>query len=150
MTNCAFCAIASGDRKAPIVFTDEHIVAFLDARPVFKGHVLVIPCAHYETLAEIPVDLVMPLFSLLQKISSVMSAALEVQGSFVGVNNTVGQSVPHLHVHPANRSSAMSGVSRGSSRGRRRLGQVPEAAGTSAGALTTYRGTRLGLQLRWS
>jgi histidine triad (HIT) family protein len=104
MTSCAFCAIASGDRKAPIVFADEHIVAFLDARPVFKGHVLVIPCAHYETLAEMPFDLVMPLFSLVQKISTIMPDALEVQGSFVGVNNTVGQSVPHLHVHVVPRS----------------------------------------------
>jgi histidine triad (HIT) family protein len=104
MTSCPFCAIASDDRHAPIVFADERIVAFLDARPVFKGHVLVIPRAHYETLAEVPFDLVMPLFGLVQKISTVMPAALEVQGSFVGVNNTVGQSVPHLHVHVVPRS----------------------------------------------
>jgi histidine triad (HIT) family protein len=104
MTSCAFCAIASGNKHAPIVFADERILAFLDARPVFKGHVLVIPRAHYETLAEVPFDLVMPLFGLVQKISTVMPVALEVQGSFVGVNNTVGQSVPHLHIHVVPRS----------------------------------------------
>jgi histidine triad (HIT) family protein len=104
MTSCVFCAIVSGDRHGPIVFADERIVAFLDARPVFKGHVLVIPRAHYETLAELPVDLVMPLFGLVQRISTVMPASLEVQGSFVGVNNIVGQSVPHLHVHVVPRS----------------------------------------------
>lgn len=104
MTNCVFCAIASGDRHAPIVFADEYTVAFLDARPVFKGHVLVIPRAHYETLAEVPSDLVMPLFALVRRISTAMPTAFGVQGSFVGVNNTVGQSVPHLHIHVVPRS----------------------------------------------
>ena len=104
MASCVFCAIASGDRPAPVVFADEYTVAFLDARPVFKGHVLVIPRAHYATLAEVPFDLVMPLFGLVRRISTAMPAALGVQGSFVGVNNTVGQSVPHLHVHVVPRS----------------------------------------------
>ena len=77
---------------------DEHTVAFLDVRPVFKGHVLVIPRLHYPTLADLPPELTGPLFSRVRQLSMAM-AAPGTDGSFIGVNNTVTQSVPHLHVH---------------------------------------------------
>ncbi len=99
MTDCQFCAIAAGTVPAHVVLSDDVVVAFLDARPVFKGHVLVAPKAHYVTLADLPADLVGPLFLRVQRVSAAMPAALGAQGSFVGVNNTVSQSVPHLHVH---------------------------------------------------
>ena len=82
-----------------VVAADRLMMAFLDVRPVFKGHVLVIPRAHHETLADLPGELVAPLFGLVQQLSAAMPRALGSQGSFVGLNNVVSQSVPHLHVH---------------------------------------------------
>jgi histidine triad (HIT) family protein len=98
-SECAFCRIAAGDVPAHIVFSDAVTVAFLDARPVFKGHVLVVPRQHYETLADLPADAVGPLFVRVQQVSGALPAALGAQGSFVALNNTVSQSVPHVHVH---------------------------------------------------
>jgi histidine triad (HIT) family protein len=99
VTGCAFCAIVAGTVPAHVVLSDEVAVAFLDARPVFKGHVLVVPREHYVTLADLPAGLIGPLFTRVQRVSAAMPAALGAQGSFVGENNVVSQSVPHLHVH---------------------------------------------------
>jgi hypothetical protein len=71
------------------VATDEHTVAFLDARPVFKGHALVIPRLHYLTLADLPPELTGPLFARVQQVSAAMAAGSGTDGSFIGVNNTV-------------------------------------------------------------
>ena len=99
VSDCVFCEIVSGTRPAQVVFSDDVATAFLDARPVFKGHVLVAPLVHYVTLADLPTDLVGPLFLRVQRVSAAMPAAVGAQGSFVGENNVVSQSVPHLHVH---------------------------------------------------
>ena len=99
MADCQFCGIVAGSVPAHVVLDDEIAVAFLDARPVFKGHVLVVPLTHYVTLADLPDDLVGPLFTRVQRVSAAMPVALGAQGSFVGENNIVSQSVPHLHVH---------------------------------------------------
>jgi histidine triad (HIT) family protein len=99
VTDCLFCRIAAGTTSAHVVASDELTVAFLDIRPLFKGHVLVIPRAHYQTLADLPASLVGPLFAQVQRISAVMPIALGAQGSFVAMNNVVSQSVPHVHVH---------------------------------------------------
>ena len=88
--------------QSAILF-DFHAVtltmAFLDNRPLFKGHVLVIPRAHHVTLADVPADLISPLFGLVRRISAVLPGALGASGSFVAINNVVSQSVPHAHVH---------------------------------------------------
>ena len=99
-----FCDIVAGTVPAHVVFRDDVAIGFLDARPVFKGHVLVAPRDHYVTLADLPAGLVGPLFSRVQRVSAAMPAALGAQGSFVAVNNVVSQSVPHLHVHVVPRS----------------------------------------------
>ena len=99
MSDCLFCGIAAGTVPAHVVVADRLMMAFLDVRPLFKGHVLVIPRAHHETLADLPGELVAPLFGLVQQFSATMPKALGSQGSFVGLNNIVSQSVPHLHVH---------------------------------------------------
>jgi histidine triad (HIT) family protein len=99
VSDCLFCRIVAGTTPAQIVLADDVAVAFLDARPVFKGHVLVVPRDHYQTLADLPAALVGPLFGRVQRISAVMPAALGSQGSFVAANNIVSQSVPHFHVH---------------------------------------------------
>lgn len=97
--SCGFCGIGDGSSTANVVFADDVAVAFLDVRPVFKGHVLVIPRAHAETLPDLPVEDVGPFFSRVQRISAVLPGALGSQGTFVAINNKVSQSVPHLHVH---------------------------------------------------
>ena len=111
MSDCLFCAIASGDHPAEIVLADDLVVAFLDSRPVFKGHVLVIPRDHYETLPDLPAELVGPLFTRVQRVSAALPAALGAQGTFVALNNVVSQSVPHLHVHvvPRTRGDGLRG-----------------------------------------
>jgi len=96
---CVFCAIARGDEEASMVAREGRFCAFLDARPVFKGHVLVVPEGHVPDLAALPADDVGPLFSLARRVSAAIEAGLGAQGAFLGVNNKVSQSVPHLHVH---------------------------------------------------
>src|SRR5258708_31134725 len=88
----------AGTVSAHVVLSDDIAVAFLDARPVFKGHVLVAPRAHYVTLADLPADLVGPLFLRVQRVSAAMPAALGAQGSFVGENNIVSPSRPPVHL----------------------------------------------------
>ncbi len=109
--DCLFCRIAAGEVPAHMVLEDEDTVAFLDARPVFKGHVLVAPRRHYVTLADLPVAGVGPLFERVRLISTAVPAALGAQGTFVALNNTVSQSVPHLHVHvvPRTRGDGLRG-----------------------------------------
>jgi histidine triad (HIT) family protein len=99
VNSCAFCGVVDGSASGHVVLADEVAVAFLDSRPVFKGHVLVAPRGHAETLADLPAEDVGPFFLRVQRVSAAMPAALDCQGSFVAVNNTVSQSVPHLHVH---------------------------------------------------
>jgi histidine triad (HIT) family protein len=99
ITECIFCDVIAGRVPAEIVLADEAVVAFLDARPVFKGHVLVAPREHACTLADLETAAVGPFFLRVQRVSAVMPAALGCQGTFVAANNVVSQSVPHLHVH---------------------------------------------------
>ncbi|HXS63489.1 MAG TPA: HIT family protein [Streptosporangiaceae bacterium] len=102
MTDCTFCDIAARAPESPsgtYVYADADIVAFLDFKPVFKGHVLVLPRKHYVTLADLPAEEIVPLFGVVQRISGAVPAALGAQGTFVAMNNIVSQSVPHLHVH---------------------------------------------------
>jgi len=96
---CVFCGIVADASSAPTVFEDEDVLAFLDHRPLFPGHTLVVPRAHHETLADLPADAVEPLFLAARLLSRAVTEAMEAEGSFVAINNTVSQSVPHLHVH---------------------------------------------------
>ena len=96
---CVFCSIVAGGTPAHVVHADDDFVAFLDARPVFKGHTLLVPRDHVDTLPDLPAALRDPFLALAQRLATAMKDALEAQGSFVAVNNTVSQSVPHLHLH---------------------------------------------------
>jgi histidine triad (HIT) family protein len=84
---------------ARLVFEDEISLAFLDHRPVFPGHCLLIPKSHYETLTDLPANLVGPFFKNAQLLAGAIESAMEAHGTFVAMNNRVSQSVPHLHVH---------------------------------------------------
>ena len=97
--DCAFCAIASGRAGSEVVFEDEDTLAFLDHRPLFPGHSLLIPRAHHETLADLPDELIEPYFRNARLLSAAIRDAMGAQGSFVAMNNVVSQSVPHLHTH---------------------------------------------------
>ncbi|MBZ5623742.1 MAG: HIT family protein [Acidobacteriia bacterium] len=97
--DCVFCKIASGELAAPIVFEDDRSVAFLDHRPLFPGHCLLIPRAHFETMGDLPASLIEPLFATARTLCLAMEEGLGSEGSFLAVNNRVSQSVPHLHIH---------------------------------------------------
>jgi histidine triad (HIT) family protein len=94
-----FCAIAAGTQPAHIVLDTPEVVGFLDIRPVFKGHVLLAPRTHVETLVELPDELLAPFFRASRSVAAAVRTAYGAQGSFVAINNVVSQSVPHLHVH---------------------------------------------------
>lgn len=96
---CAFCQISAGLVPAPIVYEDERFLAFLDYRPLFRGHCLLIPRAHHETLPELPVTDTGPLFERARLLCRAVEEATGSHGTFLAVNNRVSQSVPHLHVH---------------------------------------------------
>ncbi|HEV7898645.1 MAG TPA: HIT family protein [Planosporangium sp.] len=99
MTGCVFCGIVAGSVPAIGVAATDSAVAFLDARPVFKGHVLVIPRTHLVTLADLPASLLPEYFSFVQRLSVAVESGLGAGGTFVAANNKVSQSVPHLHTH---------------------------------------------------
>ena len=96
---CLFCGIVNGEVSASIVFQDDISLAFLDHRPLFPGHCLLIPKNHFETLSDLPAELVGPFFKNVQLLGRAVELALEAEGSFVALNNRISQSVPHLHVH---------------------------------------------------
>lgn len=96
---CLFCAIVAGDEPAHVALDDEHVLGFLDVRPVFKGHVLLVPKVHVDTLLDLPEELTVPLFAAARRTAAAMTSVLGAQGTFVAMNNVVSQSVPHLHVH---------------------------------------------------
>ncbi len=99
MADCLFCDIAAGTVDADVVLETDDLVAFLDIRPVFKGHVLLAPREHVVTLVDLPAALRDPFLATAQRLSAAVVAGLGAQGSFVAMNNVVSQSVPHLHLH---------------------------------------------------
>ena len=109
--SCLFCAIVAGAEPAAIVLDEEACVAFLDVRPLFEGHVLLVPREHHVTLADLPAPLVAPLFATAQRLCRAVERAQDAQGTFVAMNNVVSQSVPHLHVHvvPRRRKDGLRG-----------------------------------------
>ncbi len=108
---CVFCDIAAGEVSAHVVHSDDLTTAFLDFRPLFPGHTLLIPRDHVETLAELPENMLAPFFASAQLLSRAMEEVLGAEGSFVAMNNRVSQSVPHLHAHvvPRRRKDGLRG-----------------------------------------
>ena len=109
--SCVFCAIVAGETPAHVVLDDDDFLAFLDIRPLFHGHVLLIPREHVETLPDLPAGALEPLFGTAQRLCRAVETALGAQGTFVAMNNVVSQSVPHLHVHvvPRRRKDGLRG-----------------------------------------
>lgn len=109
--SCAFCEIVTGHRPADFVLDSDVAVGFLDTRPLFRGHTLVVPREHHETLPDLPPALLGPFFGHAQRLARAMESGLNAAGSFVAVNNRVSQAVPHLHVHvvPRNRRDGLRG-----------------------------------------
>ncbi|SRR5258708_22225615 len=110
-TTCSFCRIIRGEEQASPVFEDRLSLAFLDRRPLFPGHCLLVPKAHLETLADLPASLVGPLFQNAQLLEQAIEEGLAADGTFVAINNRVSQSVPHLHIHlvPRHRKDGLKG-----------------------------------------
>lgn len=137
---CLFCDIVTGSLDATKVFEDEVSVAFLDHRPLFVGHTLLVPREHYETLTDLPAELVEPLFLTTRLLAGAVQEAMNAEGTFVAMNNKVSQSVPHLHVHivPRRRKDGL----RGFFWPRRKYkgpDEMAEAAAAIAGALERIR-----------
>lgn len=111
MPACPFCAIASGSAPAALVLRTANLCAFLDERPVFKGHVLVVPRRHVADFAALTAAEMAPLFGAAQRIARAQEAGIGAHGSFVAVNHRISQSVPHLHVHvvPRNKGDGLRG-----------------------------------------
>jgi histidine triad (HIT) family protein len=99
VAGCVFCGIVAGTVPAFLVTSSDDGVAFLDTRPVFRGHVLVVPRDHMDVLGGLPVSSLAPYFGLVQRLSVAVEKALGAGGTFVAINNRVSQSVPHLHTH---------------------------------------------------
>ncbi len=99
MTDCVFCSIVAGETPAEVVLEEPDFVGFLDARPVFAGHVLLVPREHVVTLPDLPARLRDPFLAAAQRLATAVVDGLGAQGSFVAMNNVVSQSVPHLHLH---------------------------------------------------
>ena len=97
--DCVFCSIVAGEVPADVVLDEPDLVAFLDRRPVFKGHVLLVPRQHVDTILDLPAELHATLLGAAQRLAAAVVESLGAQGSFVAMNNVVSQSVPHLHVH---------------------------------------------------
>jgi histidine triad (HIT) family protein len=97
--DCVFCSIVAGEVAADVVLETDDVLAFLDRRPVFKGHVLLVPREHVDTLPDLPAALRDPFLAAAQRLAAAVVDALGAQGSFVAMNNVVSQSVPHLHLH---------------------------------------------------
>jgi len=108
---CRFCDILAGKVGAHFVLDEPHTAAFLDLAPLFPGHVLVVPRAHVETLTDLPRPEVGPYFEAVQRVAAALGPALGAQGTFVGQNNRISQSVPHLHTHvvPRRRKDGLRG-----------------------------------------
>jgi histidine triad (HIT) family protein len=109
--DCRFCSIVAGEETGHVVFEDEVSLAFLDHRPLFAGHSLLVPREHHETIWDLPDDLIAPLFSNARLLAAAIRSAMGAQGAFVAANNVVSQSVPHFHVHvvPRNRRDGLRG-----------------------------------------
>jgi histidine triad (HIT) family protein len=96
---CLFCRIVDRSAPAEVVLDDAHAVGFLDVRPLFVGQVLLVPRHHHRTLVDLPPDEIDPLFRRARRLAAALGLAFDAPGTFVAMNNTVSQSVPHLHVH---------------------------------------------------
>ncbi len=108
---CIFCEIAAGDLTANVVLDEPDVLAFLDHRPLFPGHTLVVPRVHVDTLLDLDRGAIGPFFETVQRVTAAVTTALDAQGTFVALNNVVSQSVPHLHVHvvPRRRKDGLRG-----------------------------------------
>jgi len=104
VTGCLFCEIVAGTRPADLVLDEPGFIAFLDIRPVFPGHALLVPRRHLATLENLPAELAAPLATTTRRLTTAVRVGTGAQGTFVAMNNTVSQSVPHLHVHVVPRS----------------------------------------------
>lgn len=110
-SSCLFCKIVSRDLQAAIVYEDDFCIAFLDIHPLFPGHVLLCPREHFVTLTDVPAHLIGPMFVTGQLLTKAVESALTAEGTFLAVNNTVSQTVPHLHLHivPRRRRDGLKG-----------------------------------------
>jgi histidine triad (HIT) family protein len=136
VAECVFCGIVSGAVPAFVVASQESGLAFLDTRPVFPGHTLVIPRDHVVTLADLPAASLPGYFALVQRVAVAVEAGMAADGTFVAMNNKISQSVPHLHTHvvPRRRRDGL----RGFFWPRSKYGSDAEAEATAAAIAAAF------------
>ena len=109
MPDCVFCKIIQGEIPSTKVYEDENTVAFLDINPVNKGHTLVVPRSHHETIEETPEKVLSSAIAVVKKVIIALDKLNE--GTNVGINNkaAAGQLVPHVHFHviPRNKGDGL-------------------------------------------
>jgi histidine triad (HIT) family protein len=98
-TDCAFCAIIRGEQPATTIVETDRLLAFLDHRPLFRGHTLLVPKQHMRLLSDLPAEMAAEFLITAQRLERAISSGLGVSGTMILVNNVVSQSVPHLHLH---------------------------------------------------
>ncbi|HXE90783.1 MAG TPA: HIT family protein [Terriglobales bacterium] len=110
-SRCVFCDIVAGNEKAAVVHRSQATLTFLDQRPLFPGHCLLVPLEHHETLPDLPAHLIEPVFADVHLLARAVQEAMQAEGTLVAINNRVSQSVPHLHVHivPRRRKDGLRG-----------------------------------------
>ena len=106
---CTFCEIIAGNIPATLIHEDDHTVSFLDHKPVFRGHVLLVPRQHMQLLSDLPTERVPHFFQLAQRLERAVEDSLPAAGTMILINNVISQSVPHLHLHviPRNRKDGL-------------------------------------------
>lgn len=104
-----FCEIIAGERPAAVVLESPDLIAFLDHRPLFRGHTLLVPKEHVLLLSDLPASLVPEFFTTAQRLERAVEDGLGTDGSMILINNVVSQSVPHLHLHviPRNKGDGL-------------------------------------------
>jgi histidine triad (HIT) family protein len=141
--NCAFCKIVRNDDGLR-VFEDEHTIAFLDHRPLFPGHCLLIPKSHFETTQDLPDSLLAPLFANVRMLSAAVELGMRAEGTFIAANNRISQSVPHFHVHivPRKKGDGLKGFfwPRGKYKNAEEIAEVVSALRAAIAQVRSLRG----------
>jgi|TARA_B100001971_G_C18076888_1_gene476161 histidine triad (HIT) family protein len=101
MEPCIFCKIIKGEIPAAKVYEDKDVFSFLDIMPANKGHCLIIPKKHYESLIEIPDDDLSAIIKAAKKIAKALSLSMGNDAYNIVMNNgkEAGQLVAHAHIH---------------------------------------------------
>lgn len=100
MSDCVFCMIGRGEIPAAIVYEDEHVVAFDDIAPQAPVHTLIIPRAHYASIADaVPPEVIWSVMAAVPRVAEIKGVAESGYRVIINTGPDAAQSVHHFHVH---------------------------------------------------